>query len=86
MTKPQIPTKSKHELKAEYFNALHKPGKLVKVREGINAHIITRTKGQAFTVSGQFSCVQVTYQNRYFLLQEIQVLPDITTEKETPAP
>jgi len=86
MVKPQIPTKSKHELRAEYFNALHKPGKLVKVRDGVNTHIITRTKGQAFTVSGQFSCVQVTYQNRYFLLQEIQPLPENSIEKETPAP
>jgi hypothetical protein len=84
MTKPQIPTKSKHELKAEYFNALHKPGTLVKVRDGINAHIITRTKGEAFTVSGQFSCVQVKFQNRFFLLQETQVLPETSTDKETP--
>jgi hypothetical protein len=86
MTKQQYVTSNTSLHRAAKFNALVKPGTLVRVRDGINAHIITRTKGQAFTVSGQFPCVQVTYQGRYFLLQEIQVLPNTTTEKETPEP
>jgi hypothetical protein len=84
MTKWQKTTTHTSAHKAANFNALHKPGTLVKVRDGINAHIITRTKGEAFTVSGQFSCIQVKFQNRFFLLQETQVLPETSTDKETP--